>query len=109
MTVKVGINGFGRIGRNVMRAALEKNTKEIEKPITNLSIENPKYLYVAFLPKSSNMSLKVLYGDGKIMLFKSIKADTKNQTPIKNRNPRKNIKYLLRNTFISNFAYSKYS
>ncbi len=30
MTVKVGINGFGRIGRNVMRAALEKNTKEIE-------------------------------------------------------------------------------
>ena len=30
MTVKVGINGFGRIGRNVLRAALEKNTKEIE-------------------------------------------------------------------------------
>ena len=23
--VKVGVNGFGRIGRNVMRAALEKN------------------------------------------------------------------------------------
>jgi glyceraldehyde 3-phosphate dehydrogenase len=28
--VKVGINGFGRIGRNVMRAALERTTKDIE-------------------------------------------------------------------------------
>jgi glyceraldehyde 3-phosphate dehydrogenase len=28
--VKVGINGFGRIGRNVLRAALERTTKDIE-------------------------------------------------------------------------------
>ncbi len=28
--VKVGINGFGRIGRNVLRAALERTTQEIE-------------------------------------------------------------------------------
>ena len=28
--VKVGINGFGRIGRNVMRAALERKTGEID-------------------------------------------------------------------------------
>ena len=84
------------------------NAKEIEKPIINLSIENPKYLYVYFLPKSSNISLKVLYGDGKIILFKSINADTKNQIPIKNSNPRKNMKYLLRNILISGFAYSKY-
>jgi glyceraldehyde 3-phosphate dehydrogenase len=28
--VKVGINGFGRIGRNVLRVALERNTEEIE-------------------------------------------------------------------------------
>ena len=83
------------------------NANETENPINNLSIENPKYLYVAFLPKSSNISLKVLYGEGKIMLFKSIKADTKNQTPINNRNPRKNMKYLLRNILISDFAYSK--
>lgn len=30
MAVKVGINGFGRIGRLVLRAALAKNSKEIE-------------------------------------------------------------------------------
>lgn len=30
MAVKVGINGFGRIGRLVYRAALEKQTKELE-------------------------------------------------------------------------------
>ncbi|HEX3580521.1 MAG TPA: type I glyceraldehyde-3-phosphate dehydrogenase [Thermoanaerobaculia bacterium] len=28
--VKVGINGFGRIGRNVLRAALERTTKDVE-------------------------------------------------------------------------------
>ncbi|HEX7192706.1 MAG TPA: type I glyceraldehyde-3-phosphate dehydrogenase [Thermoanaerobaculia bacterium] len=28
--VKVGINGFGRIGRNVLRAALERTTQDIE-------------------------------------------------------------------------------
>ena len=30
MTVKVGINGFGRIGRLVARAILERNDKNIE-------------------------------------------------------------------------------
>jgi glyceraldehyde 3-phosphate dehydrogenase len=29
MTVKVGINGFGRIGRNVLRAALNNSDVEI--------------------------------------------------------------------------------
>ena len=29
MSVKVGINGFGRIGRNVLRANLQKKTIEI--------------------------------------------------------------------------------
>lgn len=29
MTVKVGINGFGRIGRNVFRAALKNSNVEI--------------------------------------------------------------------------------
>ena len=30
MTVKVAINGFGRIGRNVLRAILESGRKDIE-------------------------------------------------------------------------------
>src|ERR671923_282315 len=30
MAIKVGINGFGRIGRNVIRAARAMNVKELE-------------------------------------------------------------------------------
>ncbi|MEC9362801.1 MAG: glyceraldehyde 3-phosphate dehydrogenase NAD-binding domain-containing protein, partial [Pseudomonadota bacterium] len=30
MAVKVGINGFGRIGRNVLRAAVQNFGKDIE-------------------------------------------------------------------------------
>jgi len=35
MAVKVGINGFGRIGRMVARAILEKNSKAIELVAVN--------------------------------------------------------------------------
>lgn len=77
------------------------NKNETEKPITSLVIEKPKYLYVAFKPKSSNMRLNVPNGEGNIILLRSTNADTKNQTPIKNRNPKANIKYLLRNILIT--------
>ena len=30
MTLKIGINGFGRIGRMVLRSIIEDNTKELE-------------------------------------------------------------------------------
>ena len=30
MTVKIAINGFGRIGRNVLRAVIESHEKEIK-------------------------------------------------------------------------------
>jgi glyceraldehyde 3-phosphate dehydrogenase len=30
MTIKVGINGFGRIGRNVLRAAVQNFGNDIE-------------------------------------------------------------------------------
>ncbi|MEL7348917.1 MAG: glyceraldehyde 3-phosphate dehydrogenase NAD-binding domain-containing protein, partial [Pseudomonadota bacterium] len=30
MTVKVGINGFGRIGRNVLRAIIESGRTDVE-------------------------------------------------------------------------------
>ena len=35
MTVKIGINGFGRIGRLVARAILEKNSKNLELVAVN--------------------------------------------------------------------------
>ena len=30
MSVKVAINGFGRIGRNILRASIENNREDIE-------------------------------------------------------------------------------
>ncbi len=43
MTIKVGINGFGRIGRNVLRAAIQNFSKDIEVVAINDLLE-PDYL-----------------------------------------------------------------
>ena len=47
MTVKVGINGFGRIGRNVLRAILESGRTDIEVVAINdlTSVDNSAYLF----------------------------------------------------------------
>ncbi|MGB1036004.1 MAG: glyceraldehyde 3-phosphate dehydrogenase NAD-binding domain-containing protein, partial [Candidatus Puniceispirillales bacterium] len=37
MTIRLGINGFGRIGRNVMRAVIEENRTDIEVVAINIS------------------------------------------------------------------------
>ncbi|MDB5846039.1 MAG: glyceraldehyde-3-phosphate dehydrogenase, partial [Polaromonas sp.] len=42
MTIKMGINGFGRIGRNVLRAAVQ-NFSDIEIVAINDLLE-PEYL-----------------------------------------------------------------
>ena len=46
MSVKVGINGFGRVGRNVLRAILESGRTDIEVvAINDLNpIDNSTYL-----------------------------------------------------------------
>ena len=43
MTIKVGINGFGRIGRNVLRAAVQNFGDDIEIVAINDLLE-PDYL-----------------------------------------------------------------
>ena len=43
MTIKVGINGFGRIGRNVLRSAVQNFAGEIEIVAINDLLE-PEYL-----------------------------------------------------------------
>jgi glyceraldehyde 3-phosphate dehydrogenase len=43
MTIKVGINGFGRIGRNVLRAAVQNFSKDIEVVAIN-DLLAPDYL-----------------------------------------------------------------
>ena len=57
MSVKVAINGFGRIGRNILRASIENNRKDIEvvaindlgSPEMNLHCLNMTVYMVAFL------------------------------------------------------------
>jgi glyceraldehyde 3-phosphate dehydrogenase len=67
MAVKVGINGFGRIGRNVLRAAL--GNKEIEFVAVN-DLTDPKTL--AHLLKYDsilgNLSNDITYGEGFISI-----------------------------------------
>ena len=43
MAIKVGINGFGRIGRNVLRSAVENFADDIEIVAINDLLE-PDYL-----------------------------------------------------------------
>ena len=43
MAIKLGINGFGRIGRNVLRAAVQNFRNEIEIVAINDLLE-PDYL-----------------------------------------------------------------
>ena len=43
MGIKVGINGFGRIGRNIMRAAMQNSDANIEFVAVN-DITNPETL-----------------------------------------------------------------
>jgi glyceraldehyde 3-phosphate dehydrogenase len=47
MTIKVGINGFGRIGRNVLRAILESGRTDIEVVAINdlTPVDNSAYLF----------------------------------------------------------------
>ena len=43
MTIRIGINGFGRIGRNLFRAAVQNFDKDIEVVAINDLLE-PEYL-----------------------------------------------------------------
>ena len=66
MAIKVGINGFGRIGRNIMRAALESGGRDIEFVAVN-DITSPETLAHLFKYDSvlGNLSDEVaVEGDG---------------------------------------------
>ena len=66
MAIKVGINGFGRIGRNIMRAALESGGRNIEFVAVN-DITSPETLAHLFKYDSvlGNLSDEVaVEGDG---------------------------------------------
>jgi len=47
MTIKIGINGFGRIGRNVLRAIMESGRKDVQVVAINdlTPLDNAAYLF----------------------------------------------------------------
>ena len=51
MTIKVGINGMGRIGRMVIRAIIENQNKNIEIKHNQHQIFSNLYLQYYFLEK----------------------------------------------------------
>ena len=66
MSIRVGINGFGRIGRNIMRAAIEAGGNDIDFVAVN-DITNPETLAHLFKYDSvlGNLSAEVAVdGDG---------------------------------------------
>ena len=57
MTIKVGINGFGRIGRNVLRAILESGRTDIAViEINDLGPVETCLLYTSPSPRDATLS-----------------------------------------------------
>lgn len=69
MTVKVGINGFGRIGRNVLRAAVQNFADDIEIVAINDLLE-PDYLAYMLQYDSvhGNFKGKIAIEDGALLI-----------------------------------------
>ena len=86
MSIKVAINGFGRIGRDVLRAYFESGTKEIEVVAVNGGSGSSKDLAHLFKYDS-------LYGifDGDVEAISDDKIKIKNQeiTIVSERDPEK--------------------
>src|SRR3954469_5535289 len=69
MTIRVGINGFGRIGRQVLRAAKQQNVADIEIVAVN-DLTDTKTLAHLFKYDSVHRTYQgdVQAGDGTIMV-----------------------------------------
>ena len=76
MTIKVGLNGFGRIGRSVLRAAVETHNQEIEfvaindlgDAKTNCHLLNFDSVHGRLLPEAHVADGKLVAGHHKIRL-----------------------------------------
>ncbi len=82
MAIKVGINGFGRIGRNIYRAAIGDTNIDI---VAVNDITDPKTLahLLKYDSVLGNLKSEVTHGEN------SIKADGKNISVFKERDPGK--------------------
>ena len=82
MTVKIGINGFGRIGRMVFRAALENDAIEITA-INDLTDTEP----IAHLLKYDSSQGRYALGETVVAKENSIVVDGKEITIYAQKNP----------------------
>jgi len=65
--VKVGINGFGRIGRNVLRAALDRSDFQVEA-INDLTDSKTLAHLLKYDSLSGTLAAKVEAGEGRLMI-----------------------------------------
>ena len=65
--VKVGINGFGRIGRNVLRAALGRNDFQVEA-INDLTDSKTLAHLLKYDSLSGTLAAKVEAGEGRLLI-----------------------------------------
>lgn len=84
MSIKIGINGFGRIGRNVLRAILESRRSDVEVVAINdlTPIDNSSYLFKYdsvhnIFPGDVSYSDNILTIDGKSITVTAQKDPTK--------------------------------
>jgi glyceraldehyde 3-phosphate dehydrogenase len=65
--VKVGINGFGRIGRNVLRAALDRSDFQVEA-INDLTDSKTLAHLLKYDSLSGTLAAKVEAGEGRLLI-----------------------------------------
>ena len=54
MTLKVGINGFGRIGRMILRSIIEQNRKDLEVVAINNRSNAETSSFLLMIPYTEN-------------------------------------------------------
>ena len=86
MSIKIGINGFGRIGRNVLRAILESGRSDVEVVAINdlTPIDNSSYLF-KYDSVHNIFPGDVSYSNNRRQVFHCDSAKRTNQTKLGSR------------------------
>ena len=75
MTIKVGINGMGRIGRMVIRAIIESKNKNIEiKHINNRSNTEATCALIKYDSIHGKFHADIKFGENELIINKNAKS-----------------------------------
>ena len=71
MTIKIGINGLGRIGRMVIRSLIESKNKNIEiKHINNRSNSEPSCLLLKYVSVHGIFNANIKFNEKNLIINK---------------------------------------